>query len=358
MSIKIDYQRAEELLAAAVDRARTNVGLPIEWESYSLTVFGFTSKTYTPALATLLLAKATNPQVDTLSVKATGENAYSIRGLGHKVIVPGAVKYGYTLRVTGREPLNNQPWFRYNRIDEFERVKDRNDYDFFLQIAQRANDLTVESAELALAAFLKVALNQADELRKLKVPRAGITSDGVCLAAEDYLRADAHDRPLRLQAVAAACLDLNFNDVRSRKLNDPSRDVPGDVQAYSVSGPFLSMEVRGKVVTPEEIVNFCEACDRHGIEKVLVFVDAPSQRSIDIESIDSVVIQSDAIHLSIFESVRSLVNQSIQWSNAPMREASLTLTERVLERLKEIDAPRASLDEWVRAVTLMQSKTT
>lgn len=242
MAIKIDYERAGAVLAEAIKLAQSGMVLPVEWVSHARTVFTLGSKTYTPALATLLLAKATDERVDTLSIKVTDDNrSYSLRGLGHGVLVPASVTHGFFLRATGREPLNNQPWFRYNRIDEFERVKIRKDYEYFLEVARRADALTSAEALAALAAFVNVAAEEAARVRSVAVKVTGLTSEDIRIAAEDFLRADATDRPQRLQAFAAACLDLGHTDVRSRRINDPSRDVPGDVQAYVLNSPILSM---------------------------------------------------------------------------------------------------------------------
>lgn len=58
--------------------------------------------------------------MDVFAVKvgAEGEGAYSARGLGHGVLVPLAAELGINLGVTGREPLNNQPYFRIKRVSE------------------------------------------------------------------------------------------------------------------------------------------------------------------------------------------------------------------------------------------------
>ena len=76
------------------------------------------SRTHIAALGTALLAKATNLQVDVfaLKVKGGGEGAYSARSLAKEVLAADAPMLGLDLGVTGREPLNNQPYFRYDRI--------------------------------------------------------------------------------------------------------------------------------------------------------------------------------------------------------------------------------------------------
>lgn len=356
MAIKIDYVRAKAVLTSAVELARSGSSLPVEWISHARTVFTLESRTYTPALATLLLAKATDERVDTLSIKVTGERSYSLRGLGHGVIVPAAVGYGFTLRVTGREPLNNQPWFRYDRIDEFERVKVRKDYDYFLGIARRADALTSAEALAALAAFVVVATEEAAKIKSVTVKAGGLSADGARIAAEDFLRPDAPDRPQRLQAFAAASLDLGHVDVRSRRLNDPSRDVPGDVQVYVEETPILSMEVRGKAVPATEFEAFIEACAKAGIGRVVLFVDAVAHKLIDVDKLDSHALSIGAAHIALYESAGDLILDALTWVDLPVLAATTLFAERILDRLREVEVPKSTLDEWVRAVTLVQAR--
>jgi hypothetical protein len=80
------------------------------------------SKTHIAFLGTAMLAKAVDQQADLFAVKpehAQGNaNAFSARSLAEKVLVPVAAEFGVSLGVTGREPLNNQPYFRMTRLDD------------------------------------------------------------------------------------------------------------------------------------------------------------------------------------------------------------------------------------------------
>src|SRR5690606_32640151 len=208
--------------------------------------------------------------------------------------------FGFSLRTTGHEPLNNQPWFRYNRIAEFERVKVRKDYEYFLEVAKRADLLSENQALLALAAFVRVALEEAAKVKAVVLKATGLTSESVRIAAEDFLRSDATDRPQRLQAFAAACLDLSHADVRSRRINDPSRDFPGDVHAYVGDKPILALEVRGKPVSITEFASFADACEAAGVRRAMLFVDSPQHRPIELESLSSYALSSGAVQATLF----------------------------------------------------------
>jgi hypothetical protein len=345
------------VLLEALAVAKSTATLPIAWLSYTRTVFGLASKTWTPALGTLLLAKAVCEDADALSLKAepSDPRAYSARGLCHAVLVPAAVQHGFSIRNTGREPLNNQPFFRYDRIDKIERVKKPEDLRLFVDIAEQANKLTSTDAVEALAAFLREALAKAAETRNISARSGGLSPDGARVAVEEFIRYDAVDRPQRLQAFAAACFGLVYDEVKTRRLNDPSRDVPGDVQVLSGGTTVIAVEVRGKPVTAAELGTFVAACRDAGLSRAIMFVDAPKQT--DLTSHASVLGKvQPAVHAAVFGSVSQLLADSILWSPLPLDEAVQKFTSSFLARLVEIEATTQTLQEWSRTVAVARAR--
>jgi hypothetical protein len=80
------------------------------------------ARTHVAFLGTSILARATDATVDLFAIKPTrhdGEgDAYCARNLCERVLVPLAAELGIHLGVTGRQPLNNQPYFRINRLGD------------------------------------------------------------------------------------------------------------------------------------------------------------------------------------------------------------------------------------------------
>jgi hypothetical protein len=350
LPINFDYQVAERVLLDALALAQSAERLPVEWKSHALAVLKFEAKTWTPAYATLLLAKATENQVDTMSLKVEKDNpnTYSARGLCHAVLVPAAVKHEFTIRNTGREPLNNQPFFRYDRIDKIDRVRNPADREYFVDVAEQANKLTSLQALSALAAFLREALAMTAAAKSVTVRTKGLTSNGARIAVGDFLRPDAKDRPHRLQAFAAACLDLLYEDVRTRRINDPSRDLPGDVHAMVGKTVTVAMEVRGKTVTPTDLSTFVKACGTAGVSRAVMFVDAVPQINLEMH----VAVNNQAVsntQTSAFTSSAQLLANSLLWAQLPF-------SRRLLIRLQEIEVTLPTLEEWRRAVAVAQSR--
>jgi len=358
MPIKISVDEAEAVLLDALSLAKSGASLPIAWTSYARTVFALDAMTWTPALATILLAKATNDEVDTLSLKIDDTNpfSYSARGLCHKVIVPAAVDHDFSIRNTGREPLNNQPFFRYDRIDKIERTRNPQDTAIFLEVATAANEMDREEAFQALAAFLREALAKTAAARKVAVRTNGLTPSGARIAVEDFLRNDAKDRPQRLQAFAAACVELmRFSHVRTRRINDPSRDIPGDVQAIIEGDPILAIEVRGKTVSQAELVSFARECAAAGVHRAVMLVDAAGQKSLDPRAAARDANAPEVLVLT-FNSATELLESALLWPSEIVGQSVKVFSDNLLRRLREIEASQATLEEWARAVAVAQSR--
>ena len=355
MPISLDYQVAQKILLEALALAKSDARLPVEWRSHARAVFELEAKTWTPAFATLLLAKATDGNIDTMSLKAedSNPNAYSARGLCHKILVPAAVEHGFSIRNTGREPLNNQPFFRYDRIDKIDRVRKPADREYFFDFAEQANKLTRSEALQALAAFLREALAVTAAARSIVVKTSGLTADGARIAVSDFLRFDAPDRPHRLQAFAAACLDLLYEEVKTRRINDPSRDFPGDVHAVLGKKVAVAMEVRGKAVTPSDLTTFAKACEAAAVSRAIMFVDAPRQIDLSLHvAVNNHFIPTTQV--VAFTSAAHLLADAFLWARLPLETAIESFSSAFLIRLREIEVSVPTLKEWSRAVAIAQ----
>lgn len=348
---------AEKILLDALALAQSDAKFPVVWRSHARAVFKFEAKTWTPAFATILLAKAVDERIDTMSLKfdESNEFSYSARGLCHTVLVPAAKRYNFSIRNTGREPLNNQPFFRYDRIDRIDRVQRPADRDYFFDVAEQASALTGHDALQALAAFLREALQITASSLGVTVKTAGLTSNGARVAVEDFLRYKGQDRPERLQAFAAACLDLIYENVRTRRLNDPSRDLPGDVHATVNQSVVLAVEVRGKTVSVDELGGFADDCEAAGVGRAVMFVDAPQQIDLDAHAKINNQLRS-AVQVEVYSSAARLLAACSLWSELPLDVAIEKFAERFLVRLRDIEVPINTLKEWERAVAVAQSR--
>jgi len=93
MTIRLDNASAKNRFSDALELAKSNEELPVEWLESTRKISESPSRTFIAMLGTELLAKATDPRVDTFALKVRAfPNAYSARALGKDVVVPACVE--------------------------------------------------------------------------------------------------------------------------------------------------------------------------------------------------------------------------------------------------------------------------
>jgi hypothetical protein len=348
MGLAVNQKAAKAILDEAAAWALSERPVPVEWVNWTHEVDASPSKTFTVALGTALLAKATNPNIDALALKATsGPQAYSARTIAHNVLVPGAAEHGYDLRATGREPLNNQPFFRYDRIDEIDRIH-TNAKPFLptlIGACWAINELDTSQALAGLAAFLRIRIGAVRE-RVVVTHSTGMSLQTLIAETEKFV----HGNPeggRRGQAVVAAIFDLVFPNVRSSRVNDPSRRFPGDVQIVDGEAVF-AIEVRQKVVSYPEALQFAARLQDANVMAGLIVMLSPGQPEIDAFKLLENAEKRYGIVLGIAYSVHSLFMSAITWSGKPVSTVQAGFPGRMLARLEEIDSSRSGIKEWTR----------
>jgi SacI restriction endonuclease len=323
-------------------------GVPSEWTEWTQRVDASPSKTFTVALGTALLAKATNPNVDALALKATsGPKAYSARTVGHGVLVPGAVTHGYDLRATGREPLNNQPFFRYDRVDEIDRIHSRAKpyLPTLIDACTAINKLDAESALGALAAFLRVRLAAARSQQAINLRGGGISMSDLISNTERFIDANPEGGK-RGQAFVAAAFDLASSTVRSARINDPSRRMPGDIQVLAGSLAVLAVEVRQKSVTYEEAMQFAGSLRAGNVATGLVAMLDPAQPGLDEYDLMVAAESEHGVFLTLAYGVYEVLGAATVWCGLSLVAVLEQFPRRMLERLDEIEASLESREDW------------
>jgi len=355
VGITISQAAASARLEEAFEWASSDRPVPEAWTQFTEQTFEMASKTYTPALGTALLARATDARADPLSIKTEyGPTTYSLRTLGHEVLVPAARRLGFSIRNTGREPLNNQPFFRYDHMSVIERVRSRPELDRFVAGLTQIGSADRDGALAALAAFLRVAIRVAQQLDSYTVDASTLTVRRVVTAVEEFLGDDV-DRPRRAQALVAAAFDVTHHDVRSRKLNDPSRDYPGDVHAFDGDQAILAVEIRAKRVRSTEVEGFASACRQAGIERAFMIVLWSSHQALPAKLLHQKSLDEQGVLLTIIEQAEDLLLDVFGWSDIELAVSLSTFATSVLRRLREIEATDQSLGRWVALMGELRS---
>lgn len=312
------------------------------------------SSTHIAFLGTAILAKSMSVDVDLFAIKpnhAVGNsNAYSARSLCHAVLVPLAAEFGINIGVTGREPLNNQPYFRMTRLGDGTPVHSggRAAFDYMVGLVEELQAMgTVNEACEALRAFVTV--------RRRYQPRY-TTGDGVLtitpetLAVKiDRLVSANSEHGSRAQAVVAGLFDVfaGVERVESGRINDPSRKYPGDVCVRSADGISWekAVEVRDKPVKTSDVHIFCKKCVDMGVREAAVVMVAPRQTLLDSDALSNWAAEF-GIGLTLFYGWPSFVDQVLFWASTPKTEAARFAAERIEARLVNVEASPDAVAAW------------
>lgn len=353
MGIRIDNLEAKRRLQEAADWAASDLPVSVFWYEATEHAFRMQSKTYVAALGTALLARSVDDRVDPLSIKSSySDSSYSLRTLAHSVLVPSAKEMKFSLRVTGREPINNQPFFRYDHMDLIDRVRNISEHQHFVDNLRTLSLENRSSAIEGLASFLRYAfLAHGETYRAFAAPANYISFNSVLSIIRIYTSRAALERPKRLQALVAAVLDVGNRNILTRKLNDPSRDFPGDIHLLDCGVPQLAVEVRGKPVTATEIAGFVQACRMHDISKACVVIDSFDHSKLDISTLIQMSAHTDGVSLTVFENIVDFFVYILNTSSMSQTSAIETFLTAAEVRLREMEVDVSSLAEWSDLVT-------
>jgi hypothetical protein len=296
--MKIDRHKAEQIVREEANNLSQSKIDP-DWLKkilhFSKLCSEGTAKTHIAFLGTSILAKSVEPSVNLYDIKPTlaknSRNSYSARTLCHTVLVPMAAELGINIGVTGREPLNNQPYFRMTRLGDDTPVRQSGleAFNYMLSLIDELSKAkTSESARKALRAYIFV---RKQHQRSYAVDNSEIKINIKVLPDlfEEFVSQNS-ESGRRAQAIVAGLLDVCYGSdrVESGRINDPSRKYPGDVCIRSSADPRkfdVAYEVRDKSVSYSDIQIFGKKCVDMSVSTGAIVTASRDQESIDLEAL-------------------------------------------------------------------------
>ena len=351
---------AAAVFRQAADQVAARIPLDVQWvdkiQRLSQLCIQGKAATHIAFLGTSILAKATDPTVDLRAIKpdhAPGNpRAYSARTLCHGVLVPLASEYNVHIGVTGREPLNNQPYFRMTALGDGTpvRANSRPAFDFMLNLIDELDRGTAQFAKEALRSFIAV--------RQQYWPRYATATGDLTVTADslasriDTLVRENSESGARAQGAAAGLLDVFAGDgrVESGRINDPSRHYPGDVCVTNEgeNGTVVyekAIEVRDKPVSESDVRVFCGKCLQTGVREAAVLMVSPQQERLNDAALKAGAAQN-GLGLTLFYGWAPFVEQVLFWASAPKVLAALEAVERIEVRLIAVEASPQAVARW------------
>jgi hypothetical protein len=349
MGLRIDKQRARRQLERALTLARSDAVVPADWIERTERVSRFEDKTCLVVLGTALLATATDDSVDALALKArAGNKAYSARGLAHGVLVPASIDHGFDLRTTGREPLNNQPFFSSDSVNAMPRVKHPEEMRYLVECLEAVHYLREEEAVEALAAFLRPRIAAREQAVPIDLGHTSADLVRLKDACAHFLSKSAESGK-RPQALVAAALDLVFDDVRTASVFDPSRRLPGDVQAFHKLEPVVAVEVRAKPITYSDAVHFVRSVAAAGFPHAMI----AGLEGVDAEvlRLSEEVWQETGVFVTVYTEFADILLDALAWSRRPLPQLLAEFPKNVVARLIQLEVKTSSMALWGELVS-------
>jgi hypothetical protein len=348
MPIPLDYDISRARFRDALQLAQSGTPLPQAWIERATKVSESPSKTFIAMLGTALLAKATNSKIDPFALKVRDfPTAYSARSLCKDVLVPCSVEAGVHIGTTGREPLNNQPFFRHERVDPDMKVRPyvRPHLDYLCQCLASLKKLNEAQAVEALAAFLRVRIQEGPQSNKTMIVEQALSVPELITKTARFISSDPENGK-RGQALVAAALDLVFPDVRTTRVYDPSRHWPGDVVAYGDDTVFLSVEVKQRPATETEILQFVERCAQMGVQRSVAVLLDPDQPLLHVDELSDMAWQRHGVHLSVLMGAIELLYDALTWTAKSLAAALTELPQLMATRLQAVEASAEGQAAW------------
>jgi hypothetical protein len=353
MGITIDRKAAEASFRQALELALGAAELPAEWLERTDRVASSCSRTLTPALGTALLAKATDRHADAFSLREDGgHKSYSARSVAKDVFVPCCRAANIDIRTTGAEPLNNQPFLRAQRISRDLKVRAGTEAElaYLCECLERADFLENEVALAALAAFLRARIRAAAGQVEVRIEGKPLQMQRIVGAVEAFV--GAHSEGGRVgQALVAAILDLVFEDVRTRKINDPSRTWLGDVGVFTHGHICLAVEVKQRPFSESEVLQLVDRLAAAGLTRGVVAALGQGASSLDAERLMTDALDRCGLVLDVVFGARRLLLDTIRYVAGDPHDAVQALPGLGLRRLQEIEASESVQQGWVAATT-------
>lgn len=345
----MDHTKAEQIIRDAFAMAENNC-FSEEWIPLIAEIWDFDAKTYVAALGAVILAKAVDSDIDVFSIKKVKHNpkSFSLRNLGHNVLVPISRELGFSIKTTGREPLNNQPFFRYNNVSEIERSRNIENLNRYKEILKtNLAPLDSHQSKLALAAFIKIGLAEFNNNQIITEVSSSISmreiQDGI-----NILLNETTAGPWIVQALGAAFVSCFYENLKTRRLNDPSRNFPGDIQAYNPQNDavLLSLEARNKKVLASDAESFAESCFRSGIQDAIILEITGNPTSLNKFVTPIEIWEKYQVALLIIDSITEMLSIASSLGLHRGADSFKNFTDNFTRYLMQIEPPSGTLSKW------------
>lgn len=359
MPVAIDFVEATRVLEAAAARARSAEPVSASgesvfalWQERTERLAGMRkNKVAIAALGAALLAKATAPQIDPLSlVERSGERGYSARAVA-QLLASRQRDLAYRLGTKAPDPLAASPWFGPARISDIDKWHDES-LPFADELISWLAALEHAEAADALTGFLRarmaVAAEQATQLKLPTVAGQEVHLDDLVGTTRNFIERNPEDGRRGTAAVAAAFAAAG-HQVVARPVNDPSQI---DIDVLTAEGtPVLGIEIKQKPTSPSDADDIAAGVAAAGGDHALLCALALGQPRLDDAGLQARADHEHRVVLQIVYSIGEVIRIAL-FSSAVSRSDFVAAYPH--ELAKFLDALEVSQDGRVQWQGLAQ----
>jgi hypothetical protein len=364
MSWHLDLEAVENSARDALRRRqayRQNqsaaAALPVVWRDRSVEIQASKFRTHFAAVVTGLLARATDPAANPLSLQVGGKptplGRYSAQSVWARF-------YGVAQGTISVNGLKSSPFV--NGIYDQKRLLERGwsdnantaTVDRLVGWMEEVAEYTPAQAESALDGFLLEVPDAPSSVTVGYEALEHLSVVEVLLTFENFLIADT-ENGRRGQAFVAACLSLvHGDDVETPvSINDPSRKTPGDV--WLVNGTSrLVAEAKQKTVRSSDVRYFAkEVGDRlpDGVAAYGALVNADSKKPLSSEWRG--ISESQGVLTAVYDSPAELLRDAVIWSGMPFTPAVTRLCGLMRRQLVHLAVAPGTLAAWDESLAII-----
>lgn len=353
----IKRSKALEILEQAVEEAQASEGTEYRSDYHALiqeicNLARNGSATTIAALGTMILAKATDADVavHTLKSNLPDDGAYSARSLCQHVLAANAIRLDLDIGVTGREPLNNQPYFGKSRLSEALDSAHSRAIPAISKLIEFADILDCVDEETALGVLIDYCSIQSGRRESLNLNLPDTPYNMSMLRHWISTFMETSEGGKRAQSVAAGLCDLLVSEqitVSVDAINDPDRKFPGDIGIYldDEKIPHQVIEVRDKPVGPSDIAHVTEKCANAGVQRAVILAVSNDQDLLDIVEQEEIAEEYGVLVQSYFGWSSFLMEQLLR-SHAHLGDVMSFVAERIYCRAQELNVSDAGISLW------------
>ena len=137
--------------------------------------------------------------------------------------------------------------------------------------------------------------------------------------------------------------------MRTARVFDSSRKLPGDVQAFHKLEPVVAVEVRAKPITYSDAVHFVRSVAAAGFPHAMI----AGLEGVDAEvlRLSEEVWQETGVFVTVYTQFSNILLDALAWSRRPLPQLLAEFPKDVVARLIQLEVKTSSMALWGELVS-------